>query len=159
MNGDDLMAHWPLLVNYVQKRMRGADRAFCEDVAAQTIEKALTHYRDIGNPDGLRRWLMTVAGNAVLDYRASKRATEQRLLCADFMYGRLDAGSERHLTAIDVRAALSHVPDHIRDTAERYAEGHSLAGVADLTGLSRHGQWHRMQRAVERMRPLLEVAS
>lgn len=120
MNGDDLMAHWPLVLGYVKQRMRGVDLAECEDIAGDTMGKALTRYQDQGNENGLRSWLLTVAQRACIDwYRRRALRTSVTLDVVDWMIGRLDAGSAQHDTVIDVQTALARLRPSDREIVWR----------------------------------------
>jgi RNA polymerase sigma factor (sigma-70 family) len=134
MMGDELMAHWPLLVNYAHRRLPDLDIAVAEDLASHAVERALTRYRDVGLPDGLRRWLLTVVRNAVIDYRLAKRSGEVPLLYLDTCHAREDAGSDRHAEVLDVRAAIATLRPRYRLQVERFRDGYLPAEVAAETG-------------------------
>lgn len=137
MDGDALMALWPLLVNYTRRRLPDADVALCEDIAGDTVEKALTKFRDqSGQPDALRRWCVTVARNAVLDYQRSRWSTEAPLLLVDTLHGRTDAGNSRHAEWIDLRAGLEKIPEHHRERIRQFNDGYGHLELAAAAGLA-----------------------
>jgi DNA-directed RNA polymerase specialized sigma24 family protein len=123
-SGDELMRHWPVLLSYVRRRLPDADLTTCEDIAADAIAKALTRYRDLGVPDGLRRWLLTAARNAAIDWRRVKARTEVPLLYLEVAHGRTDAGNDRHADLLDVRAAVAALKPLHRGEIERYRDGY-----------------------------------
>jgi RNA polymerase sigma factor (sigma-70 family) len=161
IDGDAIMQHYPLLVNYARKRLPDADLTICEDIAADAVERALTKYRELGHPDGLRRWLVTVARNAVIDYRRCRAGRELPLLHVDIAHGRLDAGSAVHAEWLDLRAGLAKLAPHHADRLRQFNDGYGHQELAQAAGRAHTTFKTTHHRAVLALRKAMhaEVAS
>lgn len=137
MTPDDLMTHWPLLVGTVKKMLPTASHAVWEDVAGDTLERAIRNlhrYEDRG--DGPAAWLATIARRLVIDYSRRPLSRPTTTLAA-VRRATVDAGWQHHAEAIDVRAAIAALPDELAEYVEYCRSG------LDQTNAGRRMGWSK----------------
>lgn len=150
--------HWEHVFNFTKSRMPGADHAAIEDITAATFERAILRadtFADQG--DGPRPWLLTIARNLVVDaYRRERHRAAADLGVVDFVRATVDAGTDRQLDQIEVRAALGRLPSSQRALLlGHYRDGHPLI---DATGVRLHKSTssRRHQKALGNLRSAIE---
>lgn len=122
LTGEQIMAHWPLMVNAVNARCRGLDRTTCEQIAGDAVLKAWAGRHSFTSGGSPAAWLLTIARRTAIDYVS---AAKNRVLGDGHGYdgATLDAGSSRHDDVISVRDALAALPDEQREYLTQRASG------------------------------------
>ncbi len=139
-----LMSYWPLLIGVARRRLPGAGYSVWEDIAGDTVERALRYQDRCRNPHG---WLTVMADRIALGHR--RRKVNMPMLSLDeSRKGTLDAGGERHVAIIDLRGALQRVKPQDRSAlTDYYRDGVTTDRCADR---------QRRCRALVRVRAILE---
>lgn len=143
-------------------RLTGGDRALAEDLVQETMVRLL---RGIGSYDGQRPfkpWLYQIAVNTTRDHY--KRA-DTRYTASENGEIALVAGPQRLETAVihqetmqEALTAMAHLPPHQREALLlRYAEGLSLAEIADVLDVPVGTVKSRLSLALKRLREQLTV--
>jgi DNA-directed RNA polymerase specialized sigma24 family protein len=157
---EQVMAYWPSMMGAAKRLLPLADRTVWEDLAGDTVEKALRNqhrYTDRGN--GPHAWLTTMATRIAIDYKR-RRGNAPTLPLEDFRHGTEDAGSDRHVDLLDVRSALAQASDRDRAILEsHHRDGVALINVECLKHYSKGNTSKHHGKALRRLRPALEVAS
>lgn len=161
MNADDLMQHWPLLVGTVKHMLPTASHAVWEDVAADTLEKAIRNlHRFEDRGEGAGAWLATMARRQVIDHVRRQQAWGHRRqsvrLTDVYQRGVVDAGWQHHAEQLDVRTAIAALPDDLAEYVSARQEGYSQEEAGRRVGWGKTMSYHR-NLAVRRA--LAEVAS
>lgn len=143
LNVSELYAtYWEPICRWLHRTAPGLTTDDIEDVAMVVFEKAARAaaagtYRDQGTPGS---WLYMVARNALTDYwREQQRHPKSDEIDNDAPGGRatVDAGSQLHLTRIEVATAIRRLPDRQRIAMlEQYWIGSDLRTTAEILGIS-----------------------
>ena len=144
LDTEHLYDHWPAVLAYCRKRVRGFDDAVAEDLASAVLEKALRNAeRFVGDEARTRIWLYTIARNAITDWRrrGSLVTFVPDITIVDYHRATTDAGSDRHVTGLDLWPAVDRLPDAERRYALQLADGVRPG----LVGLSKTTAWRRRQ--------------
>lgn len=158
LDTERLMDFWPALLGVMRNRLPRHPHAVWEDLASDTIERAiLNQHRYIDRGNGPYSWLTVMASHIATDYlRRHMNRAENALPLAEYGHATLDAGSERHLAAVVVNEALSRV-----DAASRHLlvghhhEGRSLRELCPDLQPQSGGQSKRHAAALANLRGLL----
>ena len=154
---DSLVApHLATLFRVAYRLVRNT--ADAQDLVQDTCVAACEHRADIGAADHSVRWLLRVLHNCFID--GARRRRRSPLVALEEMGGALavrsDApGPEELLQQADGERALERAFLQL-DPAQRTllvlrAEGHDLAGIESITGISREVLRARLHRARRRL--------
>lgn len=141
---------------------RVATREIAEDLTQQTFERALAAW-DRFDPARapLGAWLMTIAGNLLVDhYRANgAERTDPLEAVPDERLGRLDPEADRVLDP-DLARALDGLSPRERELlALRFGADMTGSEIAAATGLSLANVQQILSRTLRRLRSELEASS
>ncbi len=159
LNPDTLFDYWPALVGTVRNLLPRADYTVWEDLAADTVERALRNahrYDDRGNGPGA--WLTTMASRVVIDHlrRANNRTSTQPLEA--WTAATVDAGSARHVAHMDLHDAVGALPDTLTAFVSLRLLGVDARAAGHQIGLLEKAAWLREQSARALLRPRLGVS-
>jgi RNA polymerase sigma-70 factor (ECF subfamily) len=142
------------------------DRSEAEDVAADVFVSAFAAYHEARpDPEGVLRWLLRIAKNAVVD-RHRRYRFRSAVFARFFAAGvRDEPGTVDVEREVLMREEMRLLLDRIGRLRERdrlliglrVAAGLSYADIAVLTGMSERAAVVATGRAVERLRRLCEV--
>lgn len=148
--------HWERIFRFLARRMPGAPTADVEDLTATVFERVVRfsdRYREQGQANA---WLLTVARHALVDRsRRWSRSIQADILDTDTPGSpvRVDAGSDRHVTALAVSDVLREMTArHRMILVERYWFGASDEDTALLLGCTRSAVTKQRDRALARVR-------
>lgn len=153
--------HWEPICRFLRRTAPTLSVGDIEDVAALTFEKAARAaadniYREQGTAVP---WLYTIARNALTDHWREQQA---RPVCdeitSDAPGGRatVDAGSQVHLTQMEIAEALLRLPWRQRlALVEQHWMGASQEDTALLMGITPGSLRHLRMRARERLYRIL----
>jgi RNA polymerase sigma-70 factor (ECF subfamily) len=152
------MAHLPAL--------RGRAAQLCrahgdpEDIVQDALMRAFVARAQMREPERARGWLLTIVTNTFLDALRRRRARPSEVaLDVDPPMPEPEPQDEEawaELDLDDVRAAVSSLPDDVRDTYRMYAlDGRSYAHIANALGVPKATVGTRILRARKRLRQLL----
>lgn len=155
--------HWPAVLGYMRRRVRGEDEAVLEDLAADVFLRAVAaadRWEDRGvSPEA---WLMRIAANLVIDYYRRRRAPHAQLdaLANSPRHAATDAGNDLHVSFLDLHDALDSLsPAQQRLVDARFARGLPWQEVGYEIGSSGMVVKHLWSREVQpSVRRKLEVA-
>ncbi len=129
------------------------DRAAAEDVVVETLLTALSHGRDLRDPDALRPWLLRIAANHALSMkRRGARVVQLTLVPEIGGHGGLGGASERAA----VRDAIRNLPPRMRAAIVlRYYADLSVEGVAEALDVSPNTIKSQLKTAFDHLRTAL----
>lgn len=162
LDTEQLMIFWPALVGAFKHRLPNHAHAVWEDLASDTIERAIRNqhrYEDRGN--GPYSWLSVMAAHIAIDYlRRRNNRLENSASLEDCTSATLDAGSDDHLTRLVVTEALERLDDGSRRLlVGYYHEGRKLGELLPEMLTYNGGRSKRLARAGYRLRLVLEGAA
>ncbi|WP_433893706.1 sigma-70 family RNA polymerase sigma factor [Streptomyces sp. CA-111067] len=100
-------------------RLTGGDTGWAEDVVQETFLRAWHHAEQLTSDQGsVRGWLMRVAHNLVMDGYRSARMRHGEVPLEEAEEAETPEPSDRVLTALLVREALSRLPEAHRHAIE-----------------------------------------
>lgn len=144
--------HWPEIYRFLRRRMHRASDAEVEDLAAKVFERVVLSSHRYEERGQAHSWLYEIARNLLVDHvRHAALLAFEPLTDALGRRATADAGSARHLTALEVAEALMRLP--IRQRAAlvgQFWSGDTLAESALLLGCSvdnvKHLRWYGLRR-------------
>lgn len=157
VDGDQLMAHWPKLVSHARRLLPGAAYATAEDIASETIARALTRYDSRSGDGNLSAWLYRVATNLVIDMTRLKASTELPLLDVKLVAREFPPGSDVHVSMLDLGPALDFLTYRQRAMFMRQESGYGLEEAGAFLGLTRTAAKNLVYRARQELRGRLKA--
>lgn len=142
--------HYPALVRFLSSRLR--DRATAEDVAQETMIRAMRNIGSFDTSRSLWPWLRRIAGNAAIDFmRASGRADALATALsqmADATPVTIDLDDHRIVEQDAISQAMEQVPDRQRRALEQcYVEGWRPSDAAEQFGVGSNAFEQLLHRA------------
>lgn len=149
------------IVLRVAATLVGMDDA--EDAAQEAILRAWQHWGDLRDPAAARPWLLRITVNVCRQWRRGgfgARLRQTLPLTADQMelIAALDAdpGASDYASALDLRAAVNHLPSQLRlIVALRYYGGMDASEIGAALGLPPSTIRTRLSRALGMLRERL----
>lgn len=158
--------HWRLLIGWVRPRV--ADPSLAEDIAQESLIRALRAIDRLENPDRFVPWLMRIAMNQTVDLT---RKRQREPIAADWAtapesepcdprsrnepFQALDA----EVTRVQLQTAIDQLPELYRVVVFlRYFEGLSGHQIAVQLGEPEGTIRNRLFRAIEKLRERLVEA-
>jgi RNA polymerase sigma-70 factor, ECF subfamily len=100
-------------------RLTNGDAGWAEDVVQETFLRAWRHAEQLTSDQGsVRGWLVRVAHNLVMDGYRSARMRHGEIPLEEAVEAEAPESSDKVLTALLVREALSHLPEAHRRAIE-----------------------------------------
>lgn len=133
------------------------DHHLAEDLIQTTYAKVFVHWRRVSTADSPLAYARTTLLNTFLSHRRLRRNTERPFdVFRDHPHeSSIDADPGAR---VDLLVALRTLPPLDRAVVVlRYWEDRSVASTADELGLTETGVRTRARRALQRLRPLLDV--
>ncbi len=124
----------------------------CEDAMGAAIVKAYEHRRKLKKRDSFRAWFLQILRNECYTIlRGRRKVTETE---------ELPERPDLHdpTLALDLRAAVMHLPEVQRNTLYLREQGYSLEEIAAITDVPAGTVKSRISRAKETLRLILEDA-
>jgi RNA polymerase sigma-70 factor (ECF subfamily) len=151
----DLVAHIPRLRAFAISFCGNADRA--DDLVQETLVKAWNHQALFVEGTNLKAWLFTILRNV---YFSQYRKRKHEVPDIDGFYSSTLAvapGQTSHMEMIELRVALTHLPDNQREALLLGAVGHSYAEVAEICGCAVGTVKSRVNRARRSLAEMLRT--
>lgn len=129
-----------------------------QDVLQDALVRAFRARAQMQSPDRARGWLLAIVTNTFLDAVRRRRARPDEVALEFDPEVTVDADDApwADLDVGDVRAAVSALPDDVRDTYRMFAlEGRDYAEIAAALGVPRSTVGTRILRARKRLREAL----
>lgn len=149
-------AHLPALRARAGQLCRGHGDP--DDIVQDALMRAFLARHQMKDPERARAWLLTIVTNTFLDSLRRRRARPGEVaLDADPPEPeREDEAAWAALDLDDVRAAVTFLPDDVRDTYRMFAlDGRNYAHIANALGVPKATVGTRILRARKRLRQLL----
>jgi RNA polymerase sigma-70 factor (ECF subfamily) len=124
----------------------------CEDAMGAAIVKAYEHRRKLKKRDSFRAWFLQILRNECYTIlRGRRKVTETE---------ELPERPDLHdpTLALDLRAAVMHLPEVQRNTLYLREQGYTLEEIAAITDVPAGTVKSRISRAKETLRLILEDA-
>ncbi|MGI9018328.1 MAG: sigma-70 family RNA polymerase sigma factor [Euzebya sp.] len=142
--------HFPALVRFLQGRLR--DRATAEDVAQETMIRAMRNIDTFDVSRSLWPWLRRIAGNAAIDIIRANGRADALTTALSQMPGQaiheIDLADDTVAEQDVIRRAMEEVPDRQRRALERcYLEGWRPTDVAGQFGVGSNAFEQLLHRA------------
>lgn len=154
---DAVEAHFPSVFRFAL-RLAGGDIHVAEDIAQDTMTKALTRSAQLSDPAALRSWLFSIATNCWIDHlRRRKRQSPEVGLSQAAAPEQSDAVelSEEYRRALQ---ALDQLPDRQRGVMYLTAcEAMSIKEVAEVLDISPDAVKASLYVARVRLRRILKT--
>lgn len=141
---------WAIAVQAYRLREEDAEDVF-QDVFARTYQ----HLGRLRSDEAIRPWVGQLTRRLSIDrIRASGR---ENVACELPESGEPDEALERLAEAMDVRAALTSMPDHCREILDRFfVQDQSYETISDSLGIPSGTIGSRISRCLAQLRELLE---
>jgi RNA polymerase sigma-70 factor, ECF subfamily len=152
------MAHLPALRARAVQLCRGHGDP--DDIVQDALMRAFVARAQMKQPDRVRGWLLTIVTNTFLDSLRRRRSRPGEV-ALDIDPPMPDPDPQDHtawadLDLDDVRAAVSYLPDDVRDTYRMFAlDGCDYTHIAHALGVPKATVGTRILRARKRLRQLL----
>jgi RNA polymerase sigma-70 factor, ECF subfamily len=148
--------HLPALRSRASQLCRGTGDS--DDVVQDALVRAFRSRQQLHDPARARGWLLAILTNVFLDHlrRRKARPGEVELVVEPSAPVAVEGAPWAELDVEDVQAAVSRLPDDVRDTYRRFAlEGQDYVAIAAALGIPKATVGTRILRARKRLRELL----
>jgi RNA polymerase sigma-70 factor (ECF subfamily) len=132
-----------------------------DDLLQEALMRACRARHQLGNPDSMRNWLLTIVGNTFIDViRKQRRHPPQVPLDVDLEDRQCDEMTEplpwQRIGTDELRHAIDQLPKDLRDTYRLFAlEGKDYVEIAAIVGIPKSTVGTRLLRARQKLRALL----
>jgi RNA polymerase sigma factor (sigma-70 family) len=159
VDGDALWSLWGPTYGLVRVLAPYLSDESVEDIVGDAFLRVLRADRELDDrDDACRRYLFMVARNLVIDRSRHDGCVQMvGIEAAEWTRGTVDAGSERHVALMDLRAALPSIAETHRRFAEMQAEGFIGREIAAAFGTTWCTVRSRNWKTYRALRGLLEV--
>jgi RNA polymerase sigma-70 factor, ECF subfamily len=152
------VAHLPALRSRAAQLCRGHGDP--DDIVQDALMRAFVARHQMKDPTRARGWLLAIVTNTFLDALRRRRARPGEVaLDNDPPEPEPEPGEQAvwaELDLDDVRAAVSYLPDDVRDTYRMFAlDGRDYTHIAQALGVPKATVGTRILRARKRLRQLL----
>ncbi|MBN1343020.1 MAG: sigma-70 family RNA polymerase sigma factor [Phycisphaerae bacterium] len=138
-------------------RMTGGDRDESFDLCQQAFIRVLDRIGDFRGESALGTWIHRVAVNEALQHMRRKKRYQRITETIAEDPRRSDSVTEDPSRSMDVRDALSQLPDRMRKMVRlRYEKGLDYAEIADVLGVKQGTVASGLNRARRQLRHLLQ---
>lgn len=131
------------------------------DLVQDTFVKTWEYMVKGNDLDNIKAFLYSVLNNKIIDYYRKKKSTSLDALHEEGFNPRSDDGEERITESAEIQqivGMLDKLQENYRDVIiMRYIDGLSPKEIADITGEKENTVSVRLNRAVNKMKEILEI--